>query len=300
MAKAECIVREAQAADFPHAVRLLREARRRYVAFGDEDPGTLLREGLTFVAKREETVQGVLVVQETGPGWGLIRGLALAEGWSAVHGVRRLVDQALPILGSYHVHTLYCLLSAPWLHSPLVESGFRLTDRIVVLVRSACHLPSVPGGPARLRWARPHELDQVAALDAAAFPAQWHYSRAGLATLIASGARISVALVQDQIVGYVCVHRHESVGHIVRLAVHPAHRRRGIGRQLLVEAMAYLERLGVARLTVNTQQSNRHALRLYESLGFRPYGRSIPVVARPVGVRAVRKEPCGQTPGVLR
>lgn len=275
-------VRQAREADIGSIMDLLQTARRRHVPFGREDLPGLLQEGWTFIVDSPYGLLGVLVVKEAGPGWGLIRALALVDGLPSVLGLRRLVAHACEVLAQHHMHTLYCLLSESWLQAPLEASGFRVTERIVVLYRESDRIPPVPEGPAWLRPMQQEELEVVVELDAAAFPERWHYSRPVLTSMLAMGSRFSVAIMHQKIVGYACVDLHQDIGHIVRLAVHPAYQHQGIGRQLLLEAMAYLKAAGAVRLTVNTQQSNRRALRLYRSLGFRPLGRTIPVMERPV------------------
>jgi ribosomal-protein-alanine N-acetyltransferase len=52
------------------------------------------------------------------------------------------------------------------------------------------------------------------------------------------------------------------------LAVHPAWRRRGIGRSLLEAIISEARGLGLRRVTLEVRKSNQVAQRLYESLGF--------------------------------
>jgi ribosomal-protein-alanine N-acetyltransferase len=61
--------------------------------------------------------------------------------------------------------------------------------------------------------------------------------------------------------------------HILNLAVHPGHRRRGIARRLLTEAMNQARPLGAAVAWLEVRPSNSPALTLYHSLGFQEVGR---------------------------
>lgn len=60
--------------------------------------------------------------------------------------------------------------------------------------------------------------------------------------------------------------------HILNLAVHPQHRRQGIGRRLLQEALAYARALGAVTAWLEVRPSNTPARTLYESLGFEEVG----------------------------
>jgi ribosomal-protein-alanine N-acetyltransferase len=61
--------------------------------------------------------------------------------------------------------------------------------------------------------------------------------------------------------------------HILNLAVHPSHRRRGIARRLLSEGLAQARTLGAELAWLEVRPSNAPARALYESFGFKEVGR---------------------------
>jgi ribosomal-protein-alanine N-acetyltransferase len=61
--------------------------------------------------------------------------------------------------------------------------------------------------------------------------------------------------------------------HILNLAVHPEHRRRGIARRLLAEGLAQARELGAELAWLEVRTSNLAAQALYESFGFKEVGR---------------------------
>ncbi len=61
--------------------------------------------------------------------------------------------------------------------------------------------------------------------------------------------------------------------HILNLAVHPEHRRRGIARRLLSEGLAQARKLGAELAWLEVRPSNLAARALYESVGFKEVGR---------------------------
>lgn len=60
--------------------------------------------------------------------------------------------------------------------------------------------------------------------------------------------------------------------HILNLAVHPAQRRRGIGRSLVQEAMTRARRVGIQGVWLEVRPSNKAAQALYYSFGFKHIG----------------------------
>jgi [ribosomal protein S18]-alanine N-acetyltransferase len=58
-------------------------------------------------------------------------------------------------------------------------------------------------------------------------------------------------------------------GHLISLAVHPGHRRNGIGRRLIEEVMGFP---GIKRIRAEVRRSNRSAQAFYLGLEFRTVG----------------------------
>ncbi len=61
--------------------------------------------------------------------------------------------------------------------------------------------------------------------------------------------------------------------HILNLAIHPDHRRRGIARRLLSAGLAQARELGALVAWLEVRPSNAAARALYESFGFKEVGR---------------------------
>ena len=56
--------------------------------------------------------------------------------------------------------------------------------------------------------------------------------------------------------------------HITNIAVHPDHRRKGIGQAMLEFAFKKARELGAAKMTLEVRKSNVTAQQLYRKLGF--------------------------------
>jgi [ribosomal protein S18]-alanine N-acetyltransferase len=76
-----------------------------------------------------------------------------------------------------------------------------------------------------------------------------------------------------QILGYLIFWVVLDEMHILNLAVHPEHRRRGLARQLLVEGLAQARTSGAELAWLEVRTSNLAAQALYKSFGFRAVGR---------------------------
>ena len=92
------------------------------------------------------------------------------------------------------------------------------------------------------------------------------------------------AFEDGQLIGSVGFYRETALklrhkGHIVSMYVSPEYRSRGIARALLVEAIARARRLPeLKQLQLGVVVTQTTAKRLYESLGFKRYGRELQAV----------------------
>jgi ribosomal-protein-alanine N-acetyltransferase len=78
---------------------------------------------------------------------------------------------------------------------------------------------------------------------------------------------------ERRVAGYLVYHQVAEEMHILRIAVSPRRRRRGLARALLRCGMAGARSEGAATAVLEVRPANRPARRLYERLGFLPAGR---------------------------
>jgi ribosomal protein S18 acetylase RimI-like enzyme len=69
-------------------------------------------------------------------------------------------------------------------------------------------------------------------------------------------------------------------GHLDRIAVDPATQGSSFGAAILAHALGLMQRLGVGRVTLSTQNDNYQAHRLYEGFGFQQTSNSQVIVGR--------------------
>ncbi len=81
-----------------------------------------------------------------------------------------------------------------------------------------------------------------------------------------------VAVLDDIVVGYVCIDYVMDEGHILNLAVHPDYRKRGIATVLVEDALEELRMKACRVVYLEVRASNYAAKKLYESLGFSVVG----------------------------
>ncbi len=128
----------------------------------------------------------------------------------------------------------------------------------------------------------PEDLPQVLAIEVASFSLPWtremFEGELGMGisrNLVAKApSPISVATCQEPeiVAGYICTWLIKGELHINNIAVVPAFRRKGIGRQLLQAALDMARKEGLHRAVLEVRASNLSAQRLYEGFGFRVVG----------------------------
>ena len=132
------------------------------------------------------------------------------------------------------------------------------------------------------------DLGHVKQIDRASFSPQEQYDDAVYALMPQSGRGLVAQNTSGLIVGYVFIHPSESphpngdaFGNVRSIAVHPDHRHRGYGKALLEAAIAQSD----GDIDLFVDEDNESAIKLYESLGFRPAEMR---PAEPSGRRMVR------------
>ncbi len=121
----------------------------------------------------------------------------------------------------------------------------------------------------RIRPATPGDASAIAALERQIFTDPWPES----ALVTPAGDLSLVACVGGSVVAYVFVRAAEDEAEVLNVAVHPARRRRGIGRALLTRALARCAVSGVRAVHLEVRASNDVAQAFYRQMGFQQAGR---------------------------
>ncbi len=232
--------------------RLIEEARRGFAAFGLEDLPRLLASGNCMVADSGGVLWALICASASHSGWAFLRGVAIKDGWRVDDGLATLLDPLLDHLRTRGINHLAVYGTALWLAPALTRAGFDRREWIVTLERHPRPAAEAPTLSAGLRPVRGHDLGPLAALDHAVFEPPYRLGSGELVELmVTSGYFTLVDAAEAGLIGYACADVIGDTGQIIRLAIHPAARRRGIGRALLNDAIAYCQSAGAQRVTIN-------------------------------------------------
>ncbi|MFC1465185.1 MAG: GNAT family N-acetyltransferase [Candidatus Brachytrichaceae bacterium NZ_4S206] len=223
----------------------------------------------------------VLDATRAGVAW--VRWCAVADGASPAARLANVFYEAEARLASHGVREVWCIVhSAEWVKPYLRDLGYRVAERLLTFEiepgRAPAASPSLAG--LQVRPACVADLEALCALDARTFDEPWRYPLALMRRAVAQAFATTVASYDGALAGYACAVLHERNGHVVRLAVQPELRRRGIGAGLLLDMVARLAQAGAWVVSLNTQASNRAAQRLYHRLGFTLVSEKLPVMRK--------------------
>ncbi len=112
-----------------------------------------------------------------------------------------------------------------------------------------------------------HHIDEVLEVERLSNPSPW--SRASFeAELQNPQAHYWVVTLGGKVVGFAGYWDVVDEAHITNLAVHPLHRRKGLGERLLATLLGDAKARGMRCATLEVRRNNHSALALYEKFGF--------------------------------
>jgi ribosomal-protein-alanine N-acetyltransferase len=129
------------------------------------------------------------------------------------------------------------------------------------------------------------DLEQVVALDQVSFSLPWpahsfryelldnEFSRLWVAETVPAESEALPSSVVPRVIGMIVVWLIIDEAHIATLAVHPQHRRRGVGRQLLLTALQGCATQGAVSAKLEVRERNEIAINMYRELSFEVVGR---------------------------
>ena len=186
-----------------------------------------------------------------------------------------------------------------WAHGDLPAArgwaallGLQRERTLLRLARQVEGLPHGLDAPTGtiIRAFRDEDLPGLLAVNARAFathPEQRGMDRADFERRAASDwfdpAGLFVAEHGGQITGFHWTKVNEGIGEVYVLAVDPDRHGERLGSALLSRGLAHLAELGLDRVELYVEESNAHALDLYEAFGFSEVGRDVLYVQQDAG-----------------
>lgn len=118
---------------------------------------------------------------------------------------------------------------------------------------------------------RGFHVTEVLEIERVSFGMPW--SRDGFLRIITNpGVLAYVATVDEKVAGYVCAFIIGEDSEILKLAVRPEYRERGIARALNARCIKDLKEARCRKVYLEVRRTNGAAINLYESFGFRVVG----------------------------
>jgi GNAT superfamily N-acetyltransferase len=265
---------------------LLADTWRRQGILAIEDQAALLRSGLSTIAFAQERAVGFLGLSPRSPTgtppefWTDVSLASVATNRPVGRVLGALLESARPALRGQGVTGLICLAGEGWLRDGLSAAGFVQVDRVLSYTHTPHREAPRPIPVARLRMAGAEDADAVLAINASAFAPFWCYDDATVLSWIFTSDHAVLAELDGRAVGFALTTRSQDAdyAYLVRVATLPSVHGRGIGRQLVADAVSFARTTDAAGLALNTQASNTISRRLYESLGFRATGQALAVM----------------------
>jgi ribosomal protein S18 acetylase RimI-like enzyme len=282
--------RLAQPADRPALSALLADTWRRQGPLAVEEQAALLRNGLSAIAMARKAAVGFLGFSARTPAglpaetWADLALVAVAADRPVGKVLESLLSLALAALRGQGVTGLACLAGEGWLRDGLLAADFVQVDRVVGYAHNFARTVLPALSAASLRTAGAADFEAVLAVNAEAFDPFWRYGDATILSWLLTSDHATLAEVDGQVTGFALTsHNPENeYAYLIRLATLPTYRDRGIGKQLVTDALDYARAVGAVGLALNTQASNLVSRGLYESLGFRPTGQALSVMVYPL------------------
>ncbi|MCB2226380.1 MAG: ribosomal protein S18-alanine N-acetyltransferase [Desulfarculaceae bacterium] len=141
---------------------------------------------------------------------------------------------------------------------------------------ASCSLPEPvlpPGLDITYQTLRQAHLEQVVAIEGQCFANPW--SRGMFAhelSLPWAMDRVALEAGTERVVGYIILWLVAGEAQVQNIAVDPEYKRRGVGRWLLLTALAEAKGLGAVWSGLEVRAGNAAALALYQSLGYARLG----------------------------
>lgn len=119
-----------------------------------------------------------------------------------------------------------------------------------------------------IRRAHPKDIDAIVKLEMLCFACPWSRNAFFHDIVTNPLARYFVVEKEENVIAYGGIWLLPPEGHITNIAVHPDHRKKGVGKALLAYIIGKSEVEGMTCQTLEVRVNNYSAIALYHSFGF--------------------------------
>ena len=115
---------------------------------------------------------------------------------------------------------------------------------------------------------QPHDIRAIMEIEQSSFTAPWS-ELSFINEIYNTDSVAKVALLENNVVGYICTRYVLDECHILNLAVHEDFRRRGIATELMNTMLRESKEKACRLLYLEVRVSNLEAIKFYERFGFK-------------------------------
>lgn len=227
-----------------------------------------IEENVIAIALEGETVCGILGISEPLNNTAWLRLASVQRGYDPAIALSEMWQYLHDELSQRGVISVSALLMNMWLSTYFPAIGFEYLEEVVTMHRAGKMLPEAPEQTVKIRHGYIEDVRAITEVDHAAFAPPWQMSQRDIRYAQRQAASCTVAELNGRVVAYQMSTRHQTAGHLARLAVHPSAQGKRVGGQLLYHLLSKFNLRGVRSVTVNTQMSNEISQRLYRRYGF--------------------------------
>ena len=195
--------------------------------------------------------------------------------WKILFGQlsQQLSEQPKPI-------TLASIAYFDWMKKLLDENEWEIQQEVVQLRWVHNYLNKLEKKWPEELSIRPmtyNDIKTVTEIDQDCFLYIWKQSQDVIRRAFEQSSYTTVAVIENEVVGFQISTSHKSIAHLARLAVLPKFQGQHIGQALVQNMLRHYSRPWIQEITVNTQHDNQVSLSLYHKMGFEPTGERFPI-----------------------
>jgi GNAT superfamily N-acetyltransferase len=222
----------------------------------------------SFVVEDQYGLIGCLISSTENSFVSWLRAASVSEGRPAEKIMSQLFDACFQDLYKMGIQSFCAMPVEPWLYPILQDTGFSVVESVETWGKTGTKITKQINQSIHIRPVQLQDLPNLEAIEKSAHHPRWQYSVSSLILAMENSDSFTVALWDDNLVGFQISIVMGNRVHLARLTVHPEIQSKGIGTTLLADLINRYAELGFSVISLNTQTDNIASHRLYSSFGF--------------------------------